>query len=365
MTRKAKAPLTPERIMQYAWGYATTFVVEAALEHHVFDRLDESPRTVQELAVVTGTSPRGLSALLNALVGLQLVTRINDRYGLTPESAAFLVSTKPSFHGGVFRNFRTHLLPNWQQLPDVVRTGKPAKAVNQENAGPEFFAELVEAIFPLSYPAARRFGEHLGLAKAITPVSVLDIGAGAGVWGVALAQQSPQVLVRAVDWPRVLEITRKVAQRHGVADRLTTAPGDLLEADFGSGHDVATIGHILHSEGVERSRQLLRKTFAALAPGGTVAIMEFLCDDDRAGPPHALMFAVNMLVHTEVGDTFTFAEISRWLREAGFVNPRLLDVPAASPLILATKPKPGADSRRRKTAHSKPRSVKSSSSKPR
>jgi len=237
MTRKAKAPLTPERIMQYAWGYATTFVVEAAVEHHVFDRLDESPRTVQELAVVTGTSPRGLSALLNALVGLQLVTRINDRYGLTPESAAFLVSTKPSFHGGVFRNFRTHLLPNWQQLPDVVRTGKPAKAVNQENAGPEFFAELVEAIFPLSYPAARRFGEHLGLAKAITPVSVLDIGAGAGVWGVALAQQSPQVLVRAVDWPRVLEITRKVAQRHGVADRLTTAPGDLLEADFGSGHD--------------------------------------------------------------------------------------------------------------------------------
>jgi ubiquinone/menaquinone biosynthesis C-methylase UbiE len=246
-----------------------------------------------------------------------------------------------------------------------VRTGKPAKAVNQENTGPEFFAELVEAIFPLSYPAARKFAEHLRLAKATVPVSVLDIGAGAGVWGVALAQQSKQVRVRAVDWPRVLEITRKVAQRHGVADRLATAPGDLLEADFGNGHDVATIGHILHSEGVERSRQLLRKTFAALAPGGTIAIMEFLCDDDRTGPPHALMFAVNMLVHTETGDTFTFSEISQWLREAGFVNPRLLAVPAASPLIIATKPKLGAGSQRVKTAYSRPRSVKSSSSKPR
>ena len=129
-----------------------------------------------------------------------------------------------------------------------------------------------------------------------------------------------------------------MARRHGVDGRLSFAPGDLLEADFGLGHQIATIGHILHSEGIERSRQLLKKTFNALAPGGTVAIMEFLCDDDRGGPPAALIFAVNMLVHTDVGDTFTFAEISGWLREAGFENPRLLEVPAVSPLILATKP---------------------------
>ena len=144
--------------------------------------------------------------------------------------------------------------------------------------------------------------------------------------------------MRAVDWPGVLEITRQVARRHGVAERLTTAPGDLLEADFGHSHQVATIGHILHSEGVARSRSLLRRTFAALGSGGTVAIMEFLCDDERRGPAPPLMFAVNMLVHTDAGDTFTFAEISQWLRESGFVNPRLLEVPAVSPLILATKP---------------------------
>jgi hypothetical protein len=112
----------------------------------------------------------------------------------------------------------------------------------------------------------------------------------------------------------------------------------LLEADFGAGHHVATIGHILHSEGCERSRQLLRKTFAALAPGGTVAISEFLPDDDRCGPPMPLIFAVNMLVNTENGDTFTFTELSNWLREAGFVNPRLLAAPSPSPLVLATRP---------------------------
>ncbi len=324
--------------MQFAWGYTAPLVVEAALQHRVFDLLDGLPRTSGELAALTGASPRGLKLLLNALLGLQLVTRTADRYALTAESAAFLVSTKPGFHGAIFRHFCRQLLPNWLQLPEVVRTGKPANAVNGQAAGPEFFADFVEALFPLSYPAAQKLGEHLGLSRSNGAISVLDIGAGSGVWGIGLARQSPQVRVRAVDWPQVLEVTRRVATRHGLDGRLTTVPGDLLEADFGTGHQVATIGLILHSEGVERSRQLLRRTFAALAPGGTIAIMEFLCNDDRTGPPPALMFAVNMLVHSEVGDTFTFPEISAWLREAGFVNPRLLEVPAVSPLVLATKP---------------------------
>jgi 2-polyprenyl-3-methyl-5-hydroxy-6-metoxy-1,4-benzoquinol methylase len=166
----------------------------------------------------------------------------------------------------------------------------------------------------------------------------LDIGAGSGVWGIALAKQSPLVQVRAVDWPRVLQTTQKVARKHGVADRLTPVSGDLLEADFGAGHQIATIGHILHSEGPERSKQLLRKTFAALAPGGTVVISEFMQNNDRNGPLASLIFAVNMLVHTEQGNTFTFAEICDWLLEAGFRNRRLFLAPAPSPLILATRP---------------------------
>jgi hypothetical protein len=101
---------------------------------------------------------------------------------------------------------------------------------------------------------------------------------------------------------------------------------------------VATLGHILHSEGRARSRKLLKKTFDALAPGGTIAIMEFLVDHDRADPLVSLLFAVNMLVNTKEGDTFSFEEISGWLREAGFKKSRLLKVPAVSPLVLATKP---------------------------
>src|SRR5208337_554629 len=98
-------------------------------------------------------------------------------------------------------------------------------------------------------------------------------------------------------------------------------------------------GHILHSEGEERSRALLRRTFDALASGGTVAVAEFLVNDQRTEPLVGLLFAVNMLVNTDSGDTYSLREISAWLGEAGFVNTRTLEAPGPSPLILATKPR--------------------------
>jgi 2-polyprenyl-3-methyl-5-hydroxy-6-metoxy-1,4-benzoquinol methylase len=324
--------------MQFAWGYAPPLILEAALNCRVFDLLDQGPKTVAELAAQSGASVRGLTAILNALAGLEFLVRGGERYALTPESAAFLVSTKPAYHGAFFRHMAKQILPQWLQLTEAVRTGRPAVAANDKAAGQKFFAEFVEGLFPVSYKAAQVLGEHLGVRKATSPMSVLDIGAGSGVWGIALAHQSPHVRIHAVDWPEVLEVTKAVAQRHGVGGRLRTEAGDLLEADFGADHQVATIGHILHSEGSERSRQLLRKTFAALAPGGTIVISEFMPNDDRTSPPTPLIFAVNMLLHTAAGDTFTFAEIADWLREAGFANPRLLEAPAPSPLVLATRP---------------------------
>jgi 2-polyprenyl-3-methyl-5-hydroxy-6-metoxy-1,4-benzoquinol methylase len=320
------------------WGFAPAFIVDAAVNCGVFDHLAERSRTAQELASESGASVRGLTAILNALVGLDFLTRKGERYALTPESSSFLVSTKPGYHGLFVHHATQQMLPHWLRLTEAVQSGRPVFAVNQRQRGQDFFAKFVEGLFPLGYKAAQVLGAHLGVPKTRKPVSVLDLGAGSGVWGIALAQQSPLVQVRAVDWPGVLEVTKSIAKRHGIADRLQTAAGDLLQADFGTGHDLAIIGHILHSEGRERSRQLLRKTLAALEPGGTLAIAEFVPNDERTGPPLPLMFAVNMLIHTEAGDTFTFKEMAGWLREAGFINVRRLEAPAPSPLILANRP---------------------------
>lgn len=337
MTKKKS--LTPDRIMQFAWGYAPTLVIEAAVRHGIFDLLDKGSLTAEQIAAKTRTSRRGVKAIVDVLVSFGLLGRKGDRFALTPESATFLVSTKPAYYGMFFGHISDQLIPNWLQLTEIVRTGKPAAKVNASKEGAKFFADFVESLFPLSFPAATALGKHLGIAKTSTPFSVLDIGAGSGVWSISIAKQSPRVRIHAVDWPQVLKVTQRVAAKHGVADRLTTAAGDFFEADFGHSHRLCTIGHILHSEGRKRSQRLLKKAFDALAPGGTVAIQEFVPNDERTGPPNALIFAVNMLVNTETGDTFTFAEMSQWLRKAGFKNPRLLEVPSVSPLVLADKPK--------------------------
>jgi SAM-dependent methyltransferase len=277
---------------------------------------------------------------MNVLVGLELLTRDDEgRYALTAESATFLVSGKPTFCGAFFLLTSDPMLSEWRKLHEIVRSGRPEKNINEERDGVPFFLRFVEEIFPIHYPAAQRLGEALSVSKVAAPLSVLDLAAGSGVWSIALAQQSPHVQVTAVDWAGVIPITRRVTARLGVADRFHFVEGDLLEANFGSGHAIATAGHILHSEGEERSRLLLKKTFDALAPGGTMAIAEILVDADRRGPLPALIFAVNMLVNSEHGDAFSLNEISAWLRGVGFEHVRTVEAPGLAPLlILAAKP---------------------------
>lgn len=334
-----KRPVTPERIMQFIWGYAPPLILEAAVRHRVFDLLAEGARTVEQLHTETGASVRGLRAVLNTLVSLELLERDGQgRYSLTPESATYLVRGKPDYRGGMLMHMSTQLMPKWMQLTEIVRTGKPAASVNREGEGSAFFEKFVEDLFPFNHAAAQALAGALKVAEAKKPLRVLDLAAGSGVWGIVLAQQSPQVRVTAVDWPGVLPVTQRVAQREGVSDRMQFVAGDLQDADFGSGYDIAVFGHILHSEGEERSRRLLKKTFAALAPGGTAIIAEFLVNDEHTGPPAGLIFGVNMLVNTDMGDVFSFAQVRGWLEEAGFASVRTIECPGPSPLIAATKP---------------------------
>jgi SAM-dependent methyltransferase len=323
--------------MQMAWGYAPPLMLEAAVRNGVFDALEGGPRTVSQVAAATGAAERGLRALMDGLVGLELLGKEGDRYRLTEESAAFLVSGKPGFRGGFFKHVSTQLLPRWLDLSEIVRTGRSGMNVNRQEQGAEFFREFVEDLFPMGYGAAKTLAAELRLAEAAAPVNVLDIAAGSGVWGIGLAEASRHVRVTVVDWPEVVPVTRRVAGRHGVEERFRYLEGDLLEVDYGTGYQVATLGHILHSEGRERSRRLLRKVADALEPGGTIVIAEWIPNEERTGPPHALIFGVNMLVATDAGDVFTFGEMSEWLLEAGFTDPRLLEAPSPSPLVLATR----------------------------
>jgi 3-hydroxy-5-methyl-1-naphthoate 3-O-methyltransferase len=344
----APAQLTPNRLMAFTFGFAPPVIIETGIRLGIFDLLDKGEKTANEIAAVSGASARALRIVLNALVGLDLLCKDQfERYSLTGESAEFLVSGKPTFHGAFFLLTSERMLSEWAALGSIVRTGKTAHRINEEQNGTRFFLQFVELIFPIHFPAARRLAEILRVADLSGPCSVLDLAAGSGVWSIAMAKASPHVAVTAIDWPGIIPITQKVTAREGVSSRYGFVAGDLHTADFGSNYSIATLGHILHSEGEERSRRLLRKTYDALAPGGAIAIAEILVDNDRKGPLPALLFAVNMLVNSDCGDTFSLDEITDWLCAAGFGDVRTADVPGIAPrIILATKPAAGATTAR-------------------
>jgi ubiquinone/menaquinone biosynthesis C-methylase UbiE len=339
MKKRETKNLTPERLQQFGFAYAPPLIISAAVNNKVFDMLEGGTKTVEQLEKETGASARGLRAIMDALVGLELLKKDRQsRYSLTPESEAFLISEKPGTLAGFFGSVLPILISRWLRLTGTVRDGRPAVAVNQETEGTEFFSQLVETIIPMSYAGAQKLADHLKVAKAKEQVRVIDLAAGSGIWGIAVAQKSPRVRVTAIDWAGMIPTTKRITQKFGVHDRFDFIEGDLLESNFGSGYDVATLGHILHSEGEQRSRQLLKKTFPALKSGGTIAIAEWLVNDDRTKPLSSLMFSVQMLVNTENGDTFSFNEIKKWVEDAGFKRVRKLEAPGPSPLILATKP---------------------------
>ena len=338
MSASSNPVVRPDRIMEMIWGYAPPIILGTAIQCRVFDLLDAGPKTVEELAQASGNSARGLRSIMNALVGFNFLAKDSGgRYSLTPESAAFLVSSKPGYLGKFAEFSGLKMIHTWLPLPEIVKTGKPNAAINQQDTGESFFQDLVEPIFAMSYPATQLAGQALGLANATSPIKVLDIGAGSGVWGIGLAQQSPQVSATAQDLQGVLDVTKRMVDRFKLADRFSYLAGDFHTLDFGTGYNLATLGHILHMLSVDECRQLLKKAANALAPKGTVVISEFLVNDDRTGPPMGLIFAVNMLAHTESGDTYSFEQISGWLKEAGLVNPRKIEPGGPVGLVLADK----------------------------
>src|SRR5262249_24755110 len=254
MKKRPVKKLTPERLQQFGFAYAPPLIISAAGTNKVFDTVQKGPKTVEQVRKETGASQRGLRAIMDALVGLELLKKDRQsRYSLTPESEAFLLSEKPGTLAGFFGSILPVMASRWLQLTDIVRNGRPAVAVNQETEGTQFFSQLVETIIPMSYPSAQRLADHLKVANSKKQLRVIDLAAGSGIWGIALTQKSPQVSVTAVDWPGMIPTTKRITEKFGARDRFDFVEGDLLEANFGSGYDVATLGHILHSEGEERS----------------------------------------------------------------------------------------------------------------
>jgi ubiquinone/menaquinone biosynthesis C-methylase UbiE len=330
------SPMTPEQLMQMSMSYTASRILAAGVQLDVFAHVAAGRPTAAEIARASGASERGLRMLLDALAALQLLTKSGGGYQLTPASRQYLVPDSVDYMGAILKD--NTLWEGWGHLDEAVRAGGAGRRVEDQAEAEKFFPVLVRSLHVMNREPARRTAEVLGAGKARRGLRVVDVACGSGVWGIGVAEADSTAHVTMQDFPGVLDHTREYVKRHGLGDRCDYLPGDLKKVDFGTDrYDVALLGNIVHSEGEASSRDLFRRLHRALRPGGQLVVIDMVPNDDRTGPPWPLIFALNMLIHTEVGDTYTLAEYTRWLNEAGFPRVETADIGSHSPLVIGVK----------------------------
>jgi 2-polyprenyl-3-methyl-5-hydroxy-6-metoxy-1,4-benzoquinol methylase len=177
----------------------------------------------------------------------------------------------------------------------------------------------------------------LVMGKETRRLKVLDIAAGHGLFGIAVLRANPNAEVNAVDWKNVLEVARENAEKFGVAGRYVTLPGSIFDVDIGSGYDLVLIPNFLHHFDVPTNEKLLRKLYGALVPGGRVAILEFVPNEDRVSPPMPAAFGLIMLAETPAGDAYTRAELESMMSNAGFSGHEFYPMPPSPHSVLISR----------------------------
>jgi SAM-dependent methyltransferase len=326
---------TPEKVMQIITGGWATSILGAAAQHGIFTALEGNPANMGAVAKKTGISERGAQALLDGLTGLGFLTLSNGLYQNSADASAFLVKGKPSYLGGMAEVFLQDF-ETWRNLPEAAKTGQPSARNTSDMVDNPFWHVLVPAIAALSFPVAQMAAERLGIAKA-GAASWLDVGGGSGVWSAVWLGANKQAAGYQLDWPNVNKIGRGFVSNFGVADRFHTIDGDFHTTDFGTEkYDFAIYAHIAHQDSPAENIATFRKFRKALKPGGTLAINDFILNDDRTGHPFAMLFASQMLVVSKNGFTYRKEDYRSWLTEAGFRSVDFVPTPTPSTLVFAS-----------------------------
>jgi predicted O-methyltransferase YrrM len=326
---QVKAEMTPQAIIDTVSGFQKSRAILTGFELGIFTVLNDEWKSSQEVAEAIEGEARGTDRLMNALVGLGLLEKRNGRFANSPTAARLLVKGKPDYMAGLGHS--VNLWDTWSGLTAAVRRGGPAPRPPIENRAEDWVRAFIGAM----HGRARQQGPEIVRMIDLTGVSrVLDVGGGSGAFSMAFVRAASGITAVVFDLPNVVRLTRTYVESEGFADRVETVAGDYVTDDLPGGFDLVFLSAIVHSNSPGENLALVRKAAAALNPGGRLAIIDFLMDEDRSGPLSSALFALNMLVGTERGDTYTEAEIRGWMAAAGLGGIRRADTPFHSSLMI-------------------------------
>jgi ubiquinone/menaquinone biosynthesis C-methylase UbiE len=319
ITPDVLSPITPAQAAAFQDACAAAAAIHSARELGVIARLAEAPADPAAVAADCGLTLQGAAALLSALAGLDLLELGGDgRF-------------RPA-HSGLLQ--LVELLRPWARLQPVLR-GRPRPANAATTAGAEsLYPRVVSQIGALFRPSAEQAAGLL----AQPGLRVLDIGAGAAPWSLAIAAREPSSTVTAVDLPAVMTSTRTAVRQAGLEDRYEFVEGSAFDVDWGepATYDLALIANICHLFGENANLQLLRRVADALRPAGRVAIVDIVPTERGDRPRRAVLYALGLVLRTSSGRIYPYSTFRRWLEQGDFETPRHRDLPGPLPFTLIT-----------------------------
>jgi ubiquinone/menaquinone biosynthesis C-methylase UbiE len=338
--RSQPQPPSPALIFDTLNAYQRTAALRAAIELDLFTAIAEGKKTAQEIASRIQASEKGTRVLSDYLVIAGFLTKQGSEYGLTGDSAIFLDRKSPAYMGTI-ADFLSKVGPEtgaFDDLAAVVRKGGTVIS-DEGTVSPDnpIWVNFAQTMAPLMGPPSESIAKIVD-ADAGKKWKVLDIAAGHGLFGIAIAKHNPNAAIVALDWAAVLEVAKENAQKSGVAARYSTLAGSAFDVDFGSGYDIVLITNFLHHFDVPANERLLRKVYASLSPGGRAITLEFVPNEDRVTPPMEASFSMMMLGTTANGDAYTFAEYDAMFRNAGFARSEMHELsPLPQRVIVSYK----------------------------
>ncbi len=326
---KDAAGVLPDEIVDLIRGFIPSRAILTALELDLFTAVG-SGTTSAQIAKQIHCDPRATEMLLNALAALNLLEKHHDIYSNTPLTARFFVEGVPD-SARTAQLHTVNMWKRWSSLTEAMQAGTSvAPQISNGNTKP-----FIAAMDLNARGRARAIAQAVQINGAR---HMLDLGGGSGAYSIAFVKAAPGLQSEIVDMPEVLPLTEDYVRKAGLSDRITTRPGDMLTATLEPGkYDLVLLSAICHMFSPEENQQLFRRAYAALAPGGRIVISDFILDPDKAAPRFAALFALNMLVATRAGSSYSEPEYAEWLKSAGFVEAKRTRMPGPASLMIATK----------------------------
>jgi predicted O-methyltransferase YrrM len=309
---------TAETLLGHARGFIESRIIISAAELDIFTHL-KSPKSVEELAAALSLEKRGTEILLNAVAAIGLLEKKDERYYCTPDMYRLLSSDAPEsvrlmlLHSG-------SMWSRWSNLSEVIRTGKQ----DMTPSGLFENAELRAFIFAMHVAGRDLAASIARCAKGEASKKLLDVGGATGSYAEAFLNEYPEMSATIFDRAPVIAMAKERLADSPVLSRISFASGDFYCDPLPGGHDLVLLSAIIHQNSFEQNVDLFKKCYDALIPGGRILIRDHVLTPDKISPPAGALFAVNMLVSTDGGNCYTFAEIQAALEKAGFTHAALL-----------------------------------------